>query len=255
MSTRLWDDGRYAGGTDAGQIDNEARILREDISERWIQGGKRVENLAGGLPLASGTHDHDGKTCVGWERESPANSDAGEATLCWDFAGSTALVKLKGSTHATTADRLAMEVPGDVKPTGSSKNFRGVAYGTAHRPAVSDALPVADAYIHKVIYKVPAGTDYPDRTLNKIMVIARTRPVSTDLVVTVREIDAPTVDVDRFVGGSSTERGTVTLSAGTNYAAETTGLGITLAPGDELVIKYGATTGSASDVTIILQID
>jgi hypothetical protein len=254
MATREWDDADYPGATAANLIDDFARDAREDISDRWIQGGIRVTAREGELPMsyAPDNHPHDGKRCVGWEVSTPSNDDLGWVTLVWDFAGSTAVLRQYGTSHATKPGTL--ECAGSVSiPTGFE--FEGIARGAWIRAIISDALPVASTFHPRVLYKVPDVTDAPDRTLEKAMLVAKVKPTGDPLIVEIWKHPNPAVTVDRFSEVGATLLTTLTLATGTNFAVENTGIAETLEPGDELVVEYGDTTGGASDISIIAQIE
>ena len=254
MSTRAWNAGDAAGTDAANTIDDAIRRVRQDLLEREMQGGRK---FVGTAPPAPGvTENNDGKACIGIETQT-FQTDAGYLTLAWDNAGTAKKMRIYGGSHATQANQT--EIPGDlVDSSGNLITKSGKAVGALLRAVIGDPAPAASAYLKRVVYKVPSFTDAPARTLQKLLVVVGTKPVGADLVVTVRKLAAPAVGVDRFIDGSSTQIGTVTLTAASsNFAAETTAIAAALATDDELVIKYGTVGSStaAADVTVILQIE
>lgn len=252
MATSTWTagDADPAGTINSSLLDDAIRTLRKDTRERLLQGGHK---FAGDTSRSGSNENNDGKHVVGID--DSVGADTGTFTLVWDYAGTTARIKHYGGSHATKANQT--EFPGDISPLSGTFNFRGTAYAAWLRAIVSDALPVASSYMKRVVFKVPSKTGALSRTLTKIMVVVGTKPVGADLQVEVRKLAAPAVGTDRFLDASSTSLTTVTLTAAGNFAVETTGLAHSLAPDDELVVKYGTvgTTTVAGDVTIILQIE
>lgn len=254
MATRAWNAGDPAGSDAANTIDDAARRIRQDLLERGMQGGQK---FAGTTPPApSAAENNDGKVCVGYETQTHQD-DTGYVTLAWDFAGTTRKVRQYGGSHATQPNQF--ELAGDiVDQSGNFLTKGGIAVAAFLRAVVGDPSPVATTYLKRVFYKVPSFTSARSRKLTKVKVIVGTKPLGADLVVNVRQLAAPADGIDRFNDANSTVAGTVTLTAASgNFAAETTGLAVTLATDDELVIKYGTvgTTTIASDVTIICQIE
>lgn len=253
MSTRAWNANDPAGSDAANTIDDAERRVRQDILERLMQGGLKFAGTA--APAPSVSENTDGRPCVGYETQT-FQTDAGYLTLAWRQDGATYMVRQYGHSHATQADQF--EIPGDLMAPGAVFITKGGrAVGAFVRAVIGDAAPVANTYLKRVVYKVPSFTGAPSRTLTKVMVIVGGKPVGADLQVTVRKLSAPAVSVDRFQDASSTALTTVTLTAATNFAVETTGLASSLSTDDELVIKYGTvgTTTAAVDLTVIMQIE
>lgn len=245
MSTDVWSDTAPLGSQNANTADDELRKVRLGIRERMVQGGHKY---ALSVTSANTSENEDGKHCVGVEDE--VGDDTGVLTLAWDFAGTVAKIVYHGGSHATKADRT--EFPGDIGFSGTGR-FLGVADGARIRAILSDGVPVANTRIKRVMYKVPGGTGAINRTLTLIRVVVAVRPTVDNLVVELFKQAAPADSVDRFAGGTSL--GTVTLTpASSDFSAEAT-VSQVLAPDDEIIAAYGATVGSAADVSIIAQIE
>jgi hypothetical protein len=254
MASRAWpaSDDHLPGGSAANTIDTLSQDQSEDIRERDVQGGHKHNDLN----VASSTANDEGKHCVGIE--STPNTDFGELTLAWDFAGTSKRIRHFGSSHAR-ADET--EFPGDVVLL-SGKRLQGLAYGAFIRLSGYEALPVLNGYTAQVLWKVPEFTGALSRTLTRTGLIVGSRPVGSSLIAQFRQVDASHGSfgdtLNRFADSAPISvADTVTLTAGSDYSKFNTGLSVTFDVGDELVVKWtsiGSTT-PAADVTIIAQFE
>lgn len=252
MATRAWNANDPAGSDAANTIDNATQRIRQDVIERLVQGGFKIASIT--PPVSSANENSDGRPAVGYETQSHQD-DTGYLTIAWKFDGTTYMVRQYGTGHATQASQF--EIPGDLVNAGPIYLIKGgKAVGAFLRAIIGDPTPLATKYLKRVAYKVPSFSGAPGRTLQKVKLVVGTKPAGSDLVVTVRKLAAPADSIDRFNDTNSTQVASTTLTAASgNFSAESTALGVALATDDELVVKYGATDGSAADLTVILQIE
>ena len=261
MADRDWSNTGLAGGTDAGLIDDKVRDFREDTQQRQVQGAHKMESLAGG-PATGVNETEDGKHCVGVETQS-FYTDAGLITLAWNFAGTTERIRHYGGSHASKADLT--EFIGDIAPLSPSTTiaFRGMSWASAGWVSIGDTVPAAGVYLKRIVYRAgdPASFTAPNRTIKQVRITVGTKPVGADLVVNLRKRVAPQTDSqDPFVDGASTAFTdsviTLTAASGDYILTHTLSTPEVLAPGDEVVVKYGSVgTVVAKDVTIALLVE
>ncbi len=235
MATDAWTTDGYLGSINADLIDDNARTQAKRVRERLIQGGHRFAFSS--LPIAVTNDEHDGKHAVGWETSTPAHSDAGHLTLAWDFAGTTALMRLYGSTHATLADQL--DVPGDILLPAGGRLF-GTATAAWKTSTGDQKGPwTSGGYSNIVYYKSYSGTGAAVRTLTAVFA-AKLFAATSTITFEIRHRDASAGETATGLSftddANSTAVGTVAIATG-DFTKLTTGLSVTLDPDDELVIK------------------
>jgi len=272
MSTRSWDNSTYPGTELANTIDDQARNMRVDVWDTLVQGGHKLTGVGGGshTPPAGGILSlNDGKHCVGWETQTHQDN-TGHLTLAWSFDGATPLVRQYGSGSVETALNGRTIVAGESpcefvgsRLIGPAAGFwfEGIAYAALVRAIAFDALPSANSYLKRVLYKCPYTTGSISRTLDRAMVIVGTQPVGADLVVGIYKIPNATAipAFNRFdpvppVAPNHVLLSTIILTTlSGSYSIENTSVAGAIAPGDEIVAYY-TTTGNATDVSILLQL-
>lgn len=238
------------GTTTPPNVDDDMRRDRKDHGERLLQGGHKLSNVT--IPAATATENNDGKHCVGVETQTDQN-DQGFFTNVWDNAGTTALLRTHGTSHATKPGWIEAQagtkfmgpnVSSGLDP-GHLHTQGGVIGGRA-------GLIGATGYLKPSAFRWSKGTGEGTQTITRLDARLATPPSGGTLVLEVRRTSgAPSNVVDIYNDGTASQLiGTITIANGEYAANQTTLTNNTLNDGEYIVVKCTTLNGSPADLVV-----
>lgn len=232
---------------DTANVDDDIRKTKLAFAERLVQGGHRVANITPPVPITN--EPADGLLAVGWETQV-SQSDAGYLTLASDFAGATPYVRFFGSGHASA---LQFQLIGGAKYIGTNVTT-GLDPGHLHTQGgvIGGKGGVLIAgYLKPSAFRWAKGTNEGTQTIKALYARVGVAPTGGSLVIEVRKSSGAPVDgADVYTNGVAiTTIGTVTITVG-NFGSSTTGLAVTIADGEVIVLNAITVSGVPSDLVM-----